>query len=220
MTRYHNDLTTTAASPTIVPATRTSATFRRRRRNGQLSVLGLAVGPSFWLLLLLIPPSIAIHKLIWPGQAVDIWVAVGFACLLTAIYFAVFVFPPVFREFLAPEEIQREEPVAEKLPTPEPPMLLVNNRPIVRQRRAKTVEFGNSRLTFSGRNLDKLSQWYKEGHTQVRRESGPAGRGFNELPDPITSSRYSQALAALQGRGLINEQKEWTAAGQAFLLEE
>ncbi len=220
MTQYRHELTTTAASPSLLPAAGQTSTFRRRRRARQLSVLTLAVGPSFWLMLLLIPPSIAVQRLIWPAQSVDFWLAIGLPCLLAAVYFAGFVFPPVFNEFLAPDEIQHEEPAPIERAAPEPPPLLVNNQPIVRRRPSKTIEFGTSRLTFSGRNLDRLAQWYKAGHTQVRRESSPAGPGFNELPDPIISGRYSQALYALQGRGLINEQKEWTAAGQAFLLEE
>lgn len=92
-----------------------------------------------------------------------------------------------------------------------------NNEPFALVRPSKTVEYGDKRYTFSGKNLDTLQEWCRAGNRQLRRDSGAAGQGLREIG---INNEYTTVIEVLRGRGLIDGGNVWTAAGEGFLNEQ
>lgn len=91
------------------------------------------------------------------------------------------------------------------------------SEPIALTRRNKVVQWGDKVFTFSGKQLDKMWDWQKAGDNFVRRDTGTAGNGLRDIG---INADYGTAVEVLQGRGLITEKNEWTAAGIAWLSQE
>lgn len=105
-----------------------------------------------------------------------------------------------------------------------PQQIVVNGggqrRIITYPRGPKVLEYGNIRFVMSGENLDQLRLRLQAGDKGIRRDTAGELLGFSSLPEPITSGRYSSALAALRGLGLVDDRSEWTAAGVQWLMED
>lgn len=93
-----------------------------------------------------------------------------------------------------------------------------NGKPLALERQAKTVEYAKQQYTFSGKQLDSMKEWVKAGHMKVRRDPSPEGPNLASIG--IKSSEYSRATMVLKGRGLIDEQYQWTARGINWLENE
>lgn len=94
----------------------------------------------------------------------------------------------------------------------------LNGEPYVLERQDKAVSYGDHMFTFSGKQLDAMLDWYQKGVKKIRRDSNGDGPGLASIG--ITSANYSRAQMILKGRGLIDENSEWTARGVAWLETE
>lgn len=96
-------------------------------------------------------------------------------------------------------------------------MVPVNGQPQPKQRRGARLHYKDESYDLSGRNIDKLWQWYQQGHKTIRRDPSRYGPGFSKLPDPVLSENYTTLLGILQGRGLVADNRQWTELGEWFL---
>lgn len=93
-----------------------------------------------------------------------------------------------------------------------------NGKPMALERQAKTVEYAKQQFTFTGKQLDSMKEWVRAGHVKVRRDPSPEGPNMASIG--IKSADYSRATMVLKGRGLIDEQYQWTAKGINWLENE
>ena len=221
--------------------TAATQTVRSYRRNRRLKISEHAIGPSIWILILLWLSAWGIGEFIifvavpaWRGRGLIeligpgtlFWFvfvgAGGVAGFITWIDFRTRLLPPVYDETVYPEEFEHEKPI----PQPAPPAqreIPVNERGIVRSkvmvnRKTKVLRDGKIAFGFTGKNLDQLAIWLREGHMSIRRTGSSAGPGFNQLPDPITSERYTDASRVLKANGMIDDDNNWTQKGVMWAL--
>lgn len=121
-----------------------------------------------------------------------------------------------FREFM--NEYTLDE--YGQLVAPEPAQVAPRQAPLNGQayeleRQGKTVIYGKTQFYFSGRQLDVMLQWVREGHAGIRRDPSPEGPDLKSIG--IKGADYSRAHTALKGRELIDASSRWTDKGIQWL---
>lgn len=165
----------------------------------------------------------AMQDEVQPGAGVLFIVAIMFGASMSGMLgtLAVWVRAAEFKEmmveyrldeFSAPViQMNQPAPVAER-------QTKLNHEPYALERQDKTVAYGGQTFTFSGKQLDSLLQWHRQGYVKIRRDANAEGPGFASIG--ITSANYSRAQMVLRGRDLIDVNSEWTAKGVNWLENE
>lgn len=97
---------------------------------------------------------------------------------------------------------------------PEPETVVLNGKPILRERKAVTVGYDSNSFRLTGRQLDKMEQWVKEGDITVRRD--PSQHGHDMRTIGVNTADYSVLRPIMIGRGyweIDGKGVRWTHQG-------
>jgi hypothetical protein len=211
---------------------RTESQSSRSRRKYKEYVLTTAAWRGFYAFLAgwgvgLTAAQLAVIAHWFPNQRLELYMLAAFFGLFCGGLIAVWQVDQLRREWEARNTLT--ETTEEKLTAPEPPlyrprrMTLVDGQPRFLERSPKTLvvtdQHGGAphEFEFSGAQLDKLLNWYEQGHTSIRKISSTVGPGFDKLD--IKSERYTIALYCLQQSDLVDDRGVWTAKGEAWLRD-
>lgn len=82
-------------------------------------------------------------------------------------------------------------------------------------RKEKTIRANGASFTFTGKQLDKLYGWYRDGVDTIRRDTTGALPGFDKIG---LKSEYSMCKDVLRKADCIDENNRWTPKGVTSVL--